>query len=147
MTAQPHHVVLARGRELTDQAEKRERNEKEKAKEQSMWRMTGNERLLFSLYGVGWSHVVAGDVTFLSGVNGASLPPVALPEEKNKLEIRTTQHGQKVMNGKKYTYTEKRTASLKVNKDRRGARSFCASFSRLTYPSCQVCGGNILILY
>lgn len=42
----------------------------------------GIELLLFSLYGVGWSHVVTGDVAFLSGVDGASLPPVAFPEKR-----------------------------------------------------------------
>lgn len=43
-----------------------------------------SEFSLFSLYGVGWSHVVTGDVTFLSSVDGASLPPVAFPTDKRK---------------------------------------------------------------
>lgn len=47
-----------------------------------MQREKGSEFLLFSLYGVSGSHVVTGDVTFLSGVDGASLPPVAFPEER-----------------------------------------------------------------
>lgn len=38
-----------------------------------------DELLLFSLYGVGRSHVVTGDVTFLPGVDGAGLPPVTFP--------------------------------------------------------------------
>lgn len=40
--------------------------------------------LLFSLYGVGWGHIVTGDITFLSGVDGASLPPVTLPKGRNQ---------------------------------------------------------------
>lgn len=48
------------------------------------------EFLLFSLYGVCWSHIVTGDITFLPCVDGARLPPVAFPEERSKLEIRTT---------------------------------------------------------
>lgn len=50
----------------------------------------GNELLLFRLYGVGWSHVVTGDVTFLPGVDGASLPPVAFPEHRRTLGIRNS---------------------------------------------------------
>lgn len=41
-----------------------------------------NELSLFGLDGVGWSHIVAGDVTILSGVDGTSLPPVAFPGGK-----------------------------------------------------------------
>lgn len=46
-----------------------------------------NKLSLFSLDGVGWSHVVAGNVTFLSGVDGASLPPVAFPGGKRASEV------------------------------------------------------------
>lgn len=55
-----------------------------------------NKLSLFSLYGVGWSHVVTGDVTFLSGVDGTSLPPVAFPEERRRLEMRNTRHEEKI---------------------------------------------------
>lgn len=75
----------------------------------------GNELLLFSLYGVGWSHVVTGDVTFLSGVDGARLPPVAFPEERSKLEIRNTQYRHKSMN-EIDTYSEKKTAGIEAHK-------------------------------
>lgn len=60
-----------------------------------------NELSLFGLDGVGWSHVVAGDVTFLPGVDGASLPPVAFPggkrvskmdESVKQLNLRTFSH-------------------------------------------------------
>ena len=44
---------------------------------------------LLSLYGVSWGHVVTGDVTFLSSVDGASLPPVTFPEEESKSPIRS----------------------------------------------------------
>lgn len=43
-----------------------------------------NELSLFGLYGVGWSHVVTGDVTFLSSVDGVSHPPVAFPRINRK---------------------------------------------------------------
>lgn len=46
-----------------------------------------NELSLFGLDRVGWSHVVAGDVTFLAGVDGASLPPVAFPGGKRVSEM------------------------------------------------------------
>lgn len=46
--------------------------------------------LLFSLYGVSWGHIVTGDITFLSGVDGASLPPVAFPKERSQSQIRNT---------------------------------------------------------
>lgn len=55
----------------------------------------GKKLLLFSLYGVGWSHVVTGDVTLLSGVDGASLPPVTFPGEK----CRGTNVSNNVRNG------------------------------------------------
>lgn len=60
-----------------------------------------NKLSLFGLDGVGWSHVVAGDVTFLPGVDGASLPPVAFPggkrvskmdESVKQLNLRTFSH-------------------------------------------------------
>ncbi len=66
----------------------------------------GGELLLFSLYGVSWSHVVTGDVTFLSGVDGASLPPVAFPEDRRKVEITHQQYGHKNMSGR-CTYTDR----------------------------------------
>lgn len=47
-----------------------------------------DEFSLFSLYRVSWGHVVTGDVSFLSGVNGASLPPITFPEERNRKEVR-----------------------------------------------------------
>lgn len=101
MTAQPHHIFLIRG-ELTEQGEKHGRNEKEKIKTKETKRMTEtdsvqsvHELLLLSLYGVGWSHIVTGDVTFLSGVDGASLPPVTFPGEKSQLEIRNTRYKNK----------------------------------------------------
>lgn len=37
--------------------------------------------LLFSLNGVGRRHIVTGDVTFMSRVDGASLPPVTFTKE------------------------------------------------------------------
>lgn len=59
-----------------DQTMTRERSRRQDVGEK------GSELLLFSLYGVGGGHVVTGDVTFLSGVDGASLPPVAFPKER-----------------------------------------------------------------
>lgn len=85
MTAQPHHTFRIRG-ELPEQGDKQGRSEREKTKTEDTKRTTetggvesNDELLLFSLYGVGRSHVVTGDVTFLPGVDGASLPPVTLP--------------------------------------------------------------------
>lgn len=43
-----------------------------------------DEFLLFGLYGVGRSYVIAGDVAFLPGVDGVSLPPVAFPAQRRK---------------------------------------------------------------
>lgn len=64
-----------------------------------------NKLSLFSLYGVGWSHVVTGDVTFLSSVDRTSLPPVAFPEERRRLEMRNTRYRHKGMK-RKYTYSK-----------------------------------------
>lgn len=95
-----------------------------------------NELSLFSLYGVCWSHVVAGDVTFLSGVDGASLPPVAFTraEEKSgnqKHKIRT----QKKSMIEKYTYTKTKTGGLKEENDTKVTRSHYASFKHVSEPS------------
>lgn len=73
-----------------------------------------NEFSLFSLYGVSWGHVVTGDVTFLSGVNGASLPPVAFPEEKkSKEKVRNRQYRHKHI-GKIHLLLNKRLPVGKV---------------------------------
>lgn len=101
----------------------------------------GNELLLFSLNGVGWSHVVTGDVTFLSGVDGASLPPVAFPEERSKLEIRNAQYRHKGRRGK-YGCSEKKTAGVQVSEERKGTRSHCASFNHVSYPSQHIRGAD-----
>lgn len=34
------------------------------------------DNVLFCLDGVGWSHIVAGDITALSSCQGASEPPI-----------------------------------------------------------------------
>lgn len=84
VTAQPHHIFRIRG-ELSDKQWTEREREKTKKKEntkrttESDGVKSNEELLLFSLYGVGRSHVVTGDVTFLPGVDGASLPPVTFP--------------------------------------------------------------------
>lgn len=52
------------------------RNKRDRAREKK-----GRRYLLFSLDGVGWSHVIAGDVTALSGRQGARQPPVPFSAE------------------------------------------------------------------
>lgn len=93
-----------------------------------------HELLLFSLYGVGRSHIVTGDVTFLSGVDGTSLPPVAFPEEKSPLEIRNTRYRNK---REEWTLKrkEKKTVGSKVSNDGKGTRLYCVSQTRLLSKS------------
>lgn len=40
--------------------------------------------LLFCLDGVGWSHIIAGDITALSRGQGASQPPVPLSAQMKR---------------------------------------------------------------
>lgn len=49
--------------------------------------------LLLGLDGISRSHVVAGDVAFLSGVDGASLPPVAFTAGPHNQSQRRRQQG------------------------------------------------------
>lgn len=78
-----------------------------------------NELLLFCLYGVGWSHVVTGDVTFLAGVDGAGLPPVSFPEEKSQLEDTDTK--------KRMDSDVTTRVAITVSNARKRKRSLCAS--------------------
>lgn len=45
--------------------------------------------LLFSLYRVSRCHIVTGNVTFLSCVDGTGLPPVTFPKERTILKMRS----------------------------------------------------------